>query len=369
MIAVRRRGAAGRFEERARWSRLRGVITGVQIEGFRGAREGGVEGLAPISILVGPNNTGKSTVLEAIAVAEMAPDAKAIAALILRRGGPALDALGRVVARGAKEAVIAVKPVVAGEVRSRAARVSVDDYKRIELALLEEARREGLQEPLMNLFASGSRGSTTVLVDGLGRISMAFGAAGGAPTAPTVKFVDVEAVRGRNALEDAYTTIFDAGQLGKVVKALSRAMPGLTDLRIQKIGPDFLLHTSHENGPPVPAYLAGDGFKRFLELAAATLNPQKGVVLLEEPESFQHPRYLQELSTLLHLAAREGSQVILSTHSIELIDLLLNAPEAEGMSYPAVHRLTLQEGKLRATTLDRERAVSVRDDLLQDLRA
>jgi hypothetical protein len=39
------------------------------------------------------------------------------------------------------------------------------------------------------------------------------------------------------------------------------------------------------------------------------------------------------------------------------------------MSYPAVHRLTLQEGKLRATTLDRERAVSVRDDLLQDLRA
>ena len=34
------------------------MITGVKIEDFRGVREGGVEGLAQISILVGPNNSG-----------------------------------------------------------------------------------------------------------------------------------------------------------------------------------------------------------------------------------------------------------------------------------------------------------------------
>lgn len=55
----------------------------------------------------------------------------------------------------------------------------------------------------------------------------------------------------------------------------------------------------------------------------------------------------------LHLAAKEGTQIILSTHSIELIDLLLNAPDAEGQPYPAVHRLRLHEGKLRATSIRR----------------
>ena len=42
----------------ARSCQARRVITGVKIEDFRGVREGGVEGLAQISILVGPNNSG-----------------------------------------------------------------------------------------------------------------------------------------------------------------------------------------------------------------------------------------------------------------------------------------------------------------------
>lgn len=59
------------------------MITGVKIEEFRGGvREGGVEGLAPISILVGPNNSGKSTALEAIAALGLGTDAKAIASLL-----------------------------------------------------------------------------------------------------------------------------------------------------------------------------------------------------------------------------------------------------------------------------------------------
>jgi predicted ATPase len=181
-------------------------------------------------------------------------------------------------------------------------------------------------------------------------------------------FVDVEAVRGTGELEDAYTRIDSAGQLDKVVKALRRSMGGLVDLRILKVGSDFLLHTFFDDRPPVPAYLAGDGFKRFLALAAAAVATPKGVVLLEEPEAFQHPRYLRELATLLLLAAHDGTQIILSTHSLELIDLLLLAPEAEGQTYPAVHRLNLHEGKLRATSLPREDAVLARESLLEDLR-
>ncbi|MGA2450871.1 MAG: AAA family ATPase [Polyangiaceae bacterium] len=122
------------------------MITSARIEGFRGVREGGVEGFAPISILVGPNNTGKSTVLEAIAVAELAPDARAIAELVLRRGGPSLDALARAVARGAEHASVTVHSDIEGPAQERRATLRVGGTKQIPWA--EEARREGLHDPM-----------------------------------------------------------------------------------------------------------------------------------------------------------------------------------------------------------------------------
>jgi hypothetical protein len=192
---------------------------------------------------------------------------------------------------------------------------------------------------------------------------------GGALDSFPVTLVDVEAVRAVGALEDAYTRIERAGKVESVIGALQRSMAGLTDLRILKSDRDFVLHTFCSKARPVPAYVAGDGFKRFLELAAATVDAGEGVILLEEPETYQHPRYLKELATFLMLAAKSGTQVVLSTHSMELIDLLLHAPEAEGLEYPVIFRLRLLEGTLNAVRLPREQAVVARDELLEDLRA
>jgi predicted ATPase len=336
------------------------VITGVKIEDFRGVREGGVEGLAPISLLVGPNNSGKSTVLEAIAALGLGSDAKAIATLLLRRGGSPLDALARIIHRSAKQATISADGKLdAVDVNWRTS-FTIDKRSSDPMG----PRTEGLVEPLSLFVVKTNHANSSIYVDFQGRQQGSNGEA-----LFQTSFVDVEAVRASGALEDAYTRIDETGQLGKVVKSIGRSMPGLTDLRILKVGTDFVLHTFFESRPPVPAYLAGDGFKRFLELAAAAVGTPKGVVLLEEPESFQHPRYIQELATLLHLAARAGTQILVSTHSIELIDLLLHAPEAEGQTYPAVHRMRIFDGKLRATTIDREHAVIARDELLEDLRA
>ncbi len=297
--------------------------------------------------------------LEAIAAIALGNNAKAVASLLIRRGGPPLDALARVIGRSGQQATISV------ERKIDAKRVDSGVAFRIDKEVNDRQgiHREGLVEPVSRFIVNSlSVTGSWVYMDSQGK---RYGSTGDSRF--QVNFVDVEAVRASGALEDAYTRIDETGQLTKVVKSLGRSMPGLTDLRILKVGTDFVLHTFFDSGPPVPAYLAGDGFKRFLELAAAAVGTPKGVVLLEEPESFQHPRYLQELATLLHLAAREGTQIILSTHSIELIDLLLHAPEAEEQSYPAVHRMRIFDGKLRATTIDRERAVAARDELLEDL--
>lgn len=91
--------------------------------------------------------------------------------------------------------------------------------------------------------------------------------------------------------------------------------------------------------------------------------------MLEEPECYQHPRYLRELASLLIESAKTNRQIILSTHSIELVDLLLETAEAERLDYPFVHRLRLVDGNLSSVVLNREQALLTRKDLLEDLRA
>jgi energy-coupling factor transporter ATP-binding protein EcfA2 len=350
------------------------VITSVRIENLRGIREGLLDGLAPISILVGPNNCGKSTCLEAIAIAGLGGKADEAARILMRRGGPALDALAHVVRDGAKYSVVELPGTAAADGGDWMIRLSLDGPV-LAQRLPSSSGLSGDQTRMwlrrVKRLPDGTYAESAVFGAFLDIHGAAFmpDTPHGFPSFP-VQLVDVEAVRAPGALEDAHSRIDRARRLPEVVRALQKSMPGLEDLRILKNGPDFILHTFRKGGePPVPAYLAGDGFKRFLELAAAVLDTKSGVVLLEEPEAYQHPRYLSELATLLHLAAKNGAQIILSTHSIELVDLLLHAPEADGLTYPTVHRLRLHAGALKQTAIQRETAVSARDDLMEDLRS
>jgi hypothetical protein len=346
------------------------MITSVKITALRGVRDGGVDGLSPLSILVGPNNAGKSTVLEAIAVACTAVDASAVTRIMLRRGGPVEDALQRVVAKKCDEARIAITSDK-GEWQAAFALVPVRDVR-----LVEQAMREGLTEPMVQLRTTLTgpgqpMSSSLTLADRTGRIATP--AVAGNRTQPfDLAFVDLQGPHLADDLESAYTAIDRAGMLGTVLHALRRSLPKLTDLRILRVdsNTEYVLHAFFDGAPPVPAYLAGDGFKRFLELAAAALGLEGGSVsLIEEPEAFQHPRYMEEIATLLLLAAKSGKQVIVSTHSIELIDLLLHSREAVGLDYPTVHRVRLSEGKLAAVSLNHSQAIAARDELLEDLRA
>jgi len=349
------------------------VISSVRIDGFRGVKEGQVDGLGPISILVGPNNSGKSTCLEAMAVVGFASALPLALRILLHRGGPPRDALAHIVMSQADNAKLAVR---------------LHDDSRCECVLkiggarnpqlLDRARAEGLEEPTLRVAVELVRHHPqnprdllmSAYVDGDGRISAPTLESGGPFSPFECRLVEVQAVRERGTLEDAYTSITGAGRIRSVVEALAKSMKGLTDLRILKAGDDFILHAVFEDGPPVPVYLTGDGSKRLVELAAAILGvAQDGVVLLEEPECYQHPRHLRELAALLVESAKAGRQIILSTHSIELVDLLLDVAAGEGLRYPFVHRLRLVDGRLSGVVLNREQATVSRNDLFEDLRA
>jgi predicted ATPase len=92
---------------------------------------------------------------------------------------------------------------------------------------------------------------------------------------------------------------------------------GLVDLRVEE-----------GNGITIPASRLSDGTLRWLSLLTILLHPDPPpLVCIEEPELGLHPDMIQPLATLL-LAASEKMQLILTTHSTDLIDALSEYPGA-----------------------------------------
>ena len=92
---------------------------------------------------------------------------------------------------------------------------------------------------------------------------------------------------------------------------------GLIDLRIEE-----------DNGASIPASRLSDGTLRWLTLLAILLHPEPPpLVCIEEPELGLHPDMIQPLAKLL-LAASERMQLVVTTHSDDLIDELSDTPDA-----------------------------------------
>lgn len=78
----------------------------------------------------------------------------------------------------------------------------------------------------------------------------------------------------------------------------------------------------------VPATRLSDGSLRYLCLLVALNNPDPPpVICIEEPETGLHPDIIPQLAKLL-VAASQRSQVIVTTHSDILVDALTDTPEA-----------------------------------------
>ena len=67
----------------------------------------------------------------------------------------------------------------------------------------------------------------------------------------------------------------------------------------------------------------GDGFKMFLKICLFSYSHDKNILLLDEPTSFMHPGYVYPFVKYLQEISKE-KQIFITTHDIDLIEELLN---------------------------------------------
>jgi predicted ATPase len=90
--------------------------------------------------------------------------------------------------------------------------------------------------------------------------------------------------------------------------------------------------------------------------------------LLEEPETHIHPGAIRLLGRAIHASVARGVQVILTTHSLELIDAVTLGRLDEELQRVSVFRIALDRGILKSTRLDGQEVALARSSIEDDLR-
>ena len=136
-------------------------------------------------------------------------------------------------------------------------------------------------------------------------------------------------------LEEDYSNLgLVLNQMGTTPMAKSNVIEGLRDLYGGFTNYEVIINSGSvqifftEGERSIPATRLSDGTLRYLCLLAILYNPQSpSIICIEEPEIGLHPDIVAGLAKHLR-AASERMQVIVTTHSDILIDALSDTPES-----------------------------------------
>ncbi len=92
----------------------------------------------------------------------------------------------------------------------------------------------------------------------------------------------------------------------------------------------------------------GDGIRSFMGLMLALITAKFPIVIVDEPEAFLHPPQARLLGRKLATSAPDGTQVLVATHSVDVLHGLLDPPN----SPVTVVRIVRDGGVNRASVLE-----------------
>jgi energy-coupling factor transporter ATP-binding protein EcfA2 len=346
------------------------VIRSIEIRNLRGIEHGELADLAPLTVLVGPNGSGKSTVLDALLIGADPSPGKALTRAVLRRTG-LLDDAARWIRHGANDA-LAPEIVVQTEGGKRSLSIRAPPWIHPNIAALVEALgRAGHHGPYTNLNVHEQPGEQV-----LAYVAFAYDGAYGVNEAsrasevvPILRLIDSGQSYLSAPVTQRYTQLMREGQLQLAKDLIVALVPTAEDLRL---GVDEaekpVLHVLYKGSRgSTPLALAGDGIKLAVRVGLELAMGGGSVALLEEPETHLHPRAMWIVAQTIATSVKRGVQVILTTHSLDLLDALL-AEIPDDLNKLAVFRTRLDEGKLIVSRIPGDYVAEARAVLHEDLR-
>ncbi len=320
------------------------------LRNFRGIVRGEVE-LAPLTILVGPNNSGKTTILEALALAHgFRPifgnyDIQNILSYIHRTyASESLDHL--VYSYGARVS----RALIAFRTREGVARAIVIDVHRDHLDFYLVDKPVNLEE-LLTIDREELRRSA-----GGKEIAHVHRFRGGGTFSPIKVLADVVIVRYdlvhrfQDFLYSVWTDIANRGITSRVAEWVSQiAGEKYIDILAEPFGGKPTLYLYRGDRARVRVGDVGDGVKMLVLSRAVVEYVDPEIVLWDDVEAHMNPRALQLLALWLAELVDGGRQVVVTSHSLEAVTTI-----AELCDKATIVRLALENGELKTEYLSVE---------------
>lgn len=320
------------------------MFTSVRVEGYRGLGHGDLNDFRALNVFVGPNGSGKSALLESIFLAA-SESAGALAHMLDLR--QETDPYHWMFFSGKSEFSVELGQPPSedhdGNVRFKCKRSTI-----------------GQDELLITLASPRGQFSDHFSLPKFRELARQNGLA-----KSKVRFV--EAVRPRVSLPNLYTEVVQAGLRSSIFELVSALIPGAEGLEILTSvdgKPELNVVFAHR---AAPVSTLGDGLHTLIRQSLELASSPGGVVLMEEPEALKHPAAISRIASAILASCKRGTQIFLSTHSLELIDSLLSASDGD-LEEIAVYRLRLDDGSLASSRLGGADARELRSAIEEDLR-
>jgi predicted ATPase len=327
------------------------VITSLEISGLRGIREGKLDNLTPLTILVGPNGCGKSTVLDALLIGASPSTGDGIGRAVQRHRG---------IRRGARWLFWRAEQTGSATIVVRTSTGAIHKcIVRLEsnirvLCEVESNNGQPLREKTATNIGDPPAYSSEPNVHMLEAL-------------PRVRLVESFTDRLQTPLHQLVTACTEQGQRPALAQIAGSIIPGVKDVLILTEEDSPLVHLEFADHS-LPAALSGDGVYFLLRICLEALASPDGILLFEEPEGHQHPAAIRQTVRAILDVVRRGIQVILTTHSLELIDAFLAESSSEDLERLSLFKLELHEGKLISVRVPGSDVAFARGEIEEDLR-
>jgi AAA15 family ATPase/GTPase len=127
------------------------------------------------------------------------------------------------------------------------------------------------------------------------------------------------------------------------------------------------ISVKHKKLKRAPLSIFGDGLRRIFTLAAAIPGVRDGLLLVDELELAIHTKALEKsFSWLVKACVQNNIQLFATTHSLEAVDALLQA--CDGNTDLATYRLLLNDGQINVTRFDKAYLTRLREELGVEIR-
>ena len=346
------------------------MITSAKLSGYRGFAEFSLDKLATINLLVGKNNSGKSSILEALHLLSSGPDLNSLWRIIAHRGEQTVPEFlpGRAIQQEADIShLFTGHRIELGSQFTIAA--SLDDGSENTITFRTDLTNENenlghlaqfipadeIKSPIV-LRISGTPSITilplpltkqsTLRFDVLQQAT-AFAVNVSKKTRNPSQYVATESLSVMELL-NLWNSISLTSEEDSVVKILQVLEPRID--RIAAISGPFINSGNPSRGgfvvrlagpeQRIPIGSFGDGIWRVFALAVALSRSKDSILLVDEIDTGLHHTVMVDMWKFVHQAAKKlNVQVFATTHSYDCVHSLANICEENDANEIAIHRI------------------------------